>query len=131
RTIQLFQTPKLASDFDFDNRGKGLFFEYDPIQEALIPEAGYSDENARGIWILRRKNKFWCRVFRKDPENPPAILASNGHAFTLDGLKPFGASLKLQDFEESEMSDESDNLSIVLGLLIDVKRGKRRLLPTS
>src|SRR4029077_5801530 len=38
--------------------------------------------NIRAVWIIRREDQYWCRIFGKDPQAGFAdITVSLGHAF--------------------------------------------------
>lgn len=133
-SITLYLKPTSSSAFNFSDEGRGLFFEFDPIRTGVIPQDAYSPDNARGIWIVRKENTFWCRVFRRQGTNDSlSLIATHGHRFHLKegmGLTLRGKLPQPGSYEELEISEEQDFLDVALGLLADVSEGKRRLEPS-
>jgi hypothetical protein len=134
-SIRWVRIAKSSSEFDFEAGGPGLFFEYDPIQEGMISQREYSGTNARGIWVTRDGNRFWCRVFFRDAgDDQMSLSATQGHVFNLEegkGLSLASEPPPPESLEANHVNAESENLGIALGLLIDVKNGKRSLKPSS
>lgn len=87
--------------------------------------------NVRAVWIVRRRDEYWCRIFGKDPQaGPEEFSVSVGHAFrftngelTLIGKPRRGA----EDAYHAKV--ERCALLHTLGALADVVAEKRSLVP--
>jgi hypothetical protein len=124
-----------AEDFSLGTHGTNLFFEFDPIRAGVIADDPITPSDPRGIWIVAKEDRIWCRLFAKrdDAENDAlSISATHGHWFAFEGeqITLAGAPLPPGKFEADLIDAEQQLLGVVLGLLWDVKRGRRKLGPS-
>jgi hypothetical protein len=131
-SIQFMMEPTSTSEFTLEDGGAGIFIEHNPLRLGVIAEEPAPPEEARGIWVVRRGNRLWCRVFWWDASGKPQIAATHGHSFLLEEGKQLdldGAWPASGSVDEEEVHHERDFLVLALSLLMDVHYGRRALIP--
>ncbi|HSY49099.1 MAG TPA: FRG domain-containing protein [Thermoanaerobaculia bacterium] len=87
--------------------------------------------NIRAVWIIRREDQYWCRIFGKDPQAGLAdITVSLGHAFRfLNGELTLVGKTRKGSEDAYHANVERSALLHTLGALAEVVEGKRLLVP--